>query len=143
MTSQSPSIYSHAHARARTHASASKHRHQSPGVSWSKCVLASRAQQGQVKKKKRGRKNRNSCSVFVSHSCNTLGFHLTVFHPFIIHIGMRKLPGSSRGTFQSKSTDALRLERRTTSKPLSLSALLRYASCAANSAMIKVFVNLE
>lgn len=100
MTSQSPSIYSHAHARARTHASAPKYRHRSPGVFWSKCVLASRAQQGQVKKMKKGRNNRNSCSVFASHSCNTsVGFHLTVFHPFIIHIGMRKLPGSSRVSY--------------------------------------------
>lgn len=93
MTSQSPSIYSHAYTRARTQASAPKYHHQSPGVSWSKCVLASRAQQGQVKKKKKRRNNRNSCSVFVSHSCNT------AFHPFIIHIGMRKLPGSSRGSY--------------------------------------------
>lgn len=87
-------------ARARTHASAPNYHHRSPGVSWSKFVLASRAQQGQVKKKKKnGRKNHNSCSVFASHSCNTLGFHLTAFHPFIILIGMRKSPGSSRGSY--------------------------------------------
>lgn len=70
MTSQSPSIYSHAHTRAHTHASAPKHPHQSPGVSWSKCVLASRAQQGQVKKGKREKQAQQLfclCITFLQH----------------------------------------------------------------------------
>lgn len=47
-TARSTSISTHTH----TDTSALKYGHQSPGVCQSKCVLASRAQQGQIKKRK-------------------------------------------------------------------------------------------
>lgn len=78
-------IHLHTRTRAcrRTNTSALKYGHQSPGVSQPKCVLASRAQQGRIKSKN----NCRSCSVFVSHSYNSLTWEphsFSSFHyPFI------------------------------------------------------------
>lgn len=123
MTSQSPSIYSHAHTRARTHASAPKHHHRSPGVSWSKCVLASRTQQGQVKKKKEKKGETTATAVLsLYHIPATLLDSTSQF--FILSLstlGCGNYPAVAGAAIQSNSTDELPLERRTPLKsPLSL-----------------------
>lgn len=129
MTSQSPSIYSHAHTCTRTHASAPKHHHRSPGVSWSKCVLASRAQQGQLKKRKKG-ETTTTAVLSLYHIPATLQDSTSQF--FILSLSTLGCGNYPVVAIQYNSGDELLLERRTPLKsPLSLSALLRYASCAA------------
>lgn len=80
-TARSTSISTHTHAHART--PALKYGHQSPGVCQSKCVLASRAQQGRIKKKEKQLQQLFClCVTFLQ----LFGLGTSVLHPFILHL---------------------------------------------------------